>query len=307
MSSQVSNAPIVNALWSAVLRARALLKDPERLSYPLGIRAAGNSSATLTQPDDPCAVLVGSEVGEWRLRHDPVDEEARQLEALYLPLLSRDGWCVAHLGQGLDGNIATSSGASHYVTGQENLIHLHRMRALCDVVVVGAETVRCDNPRLTTRLVPGENPVRAVIDPRGTLPAGAQVFDEMAQTLVLCDEAFAATQHRRTNAELIALQSEQGRLSPKRVVDALRKRGLSSIFVEGGGRTVSQFLSAGAVHRLQIAVGPMIIGGGRPGLTLPTIDTLEDAIRGKSRHFPMGPDVLFELDLGVGPEQAFVA
>ena len=82
-------------------------------------------------------------------------------EALYR-IFDRAEWTVGHLGQSLDGRIATSDGQSHYVTGPENIVHLHRMRALADAVVVGAETVRRDDPRLTPRKVAGANPLRVV-------------------------------------------------------------------------------------------------------------------------------------------------
>ena len=80
---------------------------------------------------------------------------------------------IGHLGQSLDGFIATHSGDAISVTGPENILHLHRLRALCDAVVVGAGTVAADNPRLTTRLVAGSNPVRVILDPACRLPADA--------------------------------------------------------------------------------------------------------------------------------------
>jgi len=72
---------------------------------------------------------------------------------------------IGQLGQSLDGRIATPSGKSHYITGPESLVHLHRMRAWVDAVIVGAGTVAADNPQLTVRRVEGRNPVRVVIDP----------------------------------------------------------------------------------------------------------------------------------------------
>src|SRR5206468_4442700 len=83
---------------------------------------------------------------------------------------------VGQLGQSLDGRIATLSGDSCYINGPEGIAHLHRLRALVDAVVVGAGTVRADDPQLTVRSVSGPNPVRVVIDPRGTLPADARAF-----------------------------------------------------------------------------------------------------------------------------------
>ncbi|MFN4262452.1 MAG: RibD family protein [Thioalkalivibrionaceae bacterium] len=99
---------------------------------------------------------------------DPINDPAA-FEALYGPLLSPRPRCVAQLGQTLDGRVATENGHSFPVTGPEDHRHLHRLRALHDAVIVGVETVRLDDPRLTVRKVAGPNPVRVVLDPRARL------------------------------------------------------------------------------------------------------------------------------------------
>ena len=85
---------------------------------------------------------------------------------------------IAQIGQSLDGRIATHSGHSHYINGIAGRAHLHRLRALVDAVVVGVGTVVADDPQLTVRLVPGPNPARVVLDPRGRLPVQARVLSE---------------------------------------------------------------------------------------------------------------------------------
>ena len=93
---------------------------------------------------------------------------ARALLELYAPICgvsARRPLTIAHLGQSLDGYIATGSGDSYYVTGPANVAHLHRLRALCDAVVVGAGTVASDDPQLTVRHVEGANPTRVILDP----------------------------------------------------------------------------------------------------------------------------------------------
>lgn len=200
-------------------------------------------------------------------------------------------WVVAHLGQSLDGRIATASGKSHYVTGQENIVHLHRLRALADCVLVGAGTVAADDPALTVRHVPGRNPVRAVIDPMGRLPANRKIFnDGAARTLVLTGVADGP-------GERLLLAAGPDGIAPADILAALRGLGLTRIFIEGGGRTVSSFLQAGLLDRLQIAVAPMLIGSGIPAITLPAIDSLDKALRPPCRIHPMGADVMFDFDL----------
>jgi riboflavin biosynthesis pyrimidine reductase len=82
------------------------------------------------------------------------------------------------------------------------------------------------------------------------------------------------------------------------LLDALHARGVRFALVEGGGRTVSHFLAAKRVDRLQLAVAPMVIGSGRPSIALPPIDRLDDALRPPTRRFALGADTLFECRLG---------
>src|SRR3984893_10067606 len=97
---------------------------------------------------------------------------------------------VGQFGQSLDGRVATESGHSHYINGPAGLAHLHRLRALVAVVVVGGGRALADDPQLTVRHVAGPNPARVVIDPRGRMASGARVFArDGARRLVVTTEA----------------------------------------------------------------------------------------------------------------------
>ena len=230
-----------------------------------------------------------------------MSETGAELLDLYLPVAlagrSRP-LTVAHLGQSLDGRIATTNGASCHINGPENLTHLHRMRALCDAIVVGAGTVECDDPQLTTRRVPGPHPVRVVLDPRRRLAAGHGLFqDRAAPTLLVCDEALT-DRPGPSHVEIIGVPRTDQGLHLSEIVRYLHACGLYGIFIEGGGLTVSAFLQAGLLDRLQIAVAPLIIGSGRPGITLPVIEDLSQGLRPRHRRYAMGEDVLFDCRLG---------
>jgi riboflavin-specific deaminase-like protein len=237
----------------------------------------------------------------WQAEPPLGDEETLTLLDLYLPLCRPSLGCraVAHLGQSLDGFIATASGDSCYVTGPENLRHLHRMRALCDAVLVGTETAACDDPRLTTRLVPGANPIRVVLDRSRRLPPGLRVFtDGAAETILCCDQALVPQgRDRQGQALVVGLPCRDGRLDLAALMEALARRGIGWLLVEGGGTTVSAFLCAGLLDRLQIAVAPLLIGRGRPGLRIPSPERLADALRPSARVVRMGTDLLYDLDL----------
>ncbi|SMF11952.1 riboflavin-specific deaminase C-terminal domain-containing protein [Tistlia consotensis] len=214
-------------------------------------------------------------------------------EGLYEPLL-RPAWRLGHLGQSLDGFIGTAGGRGDVINGAENLDHLHRLRALADAVVVGAGTVAADDPQLTVRRVPGRNPVRVVIDPRGALEPGHRLFqDGAAPTL----QASLAPGRAPGLAERLTVAEREGTLSLADLVEQLAARGLARIFVEGGGVTVSRFLAAGQLDRLQLCVAPLLLGGGKRGLGLPPAGRMAEAWRAPCRCWRMGPDVLFDFDL----------
>jgi diaminohydroxyphosphoribosylaminopyrimidine deaminase / 5-amino-6-(5-phosphoribosylamino)uracil reductase len=133
------------------------------------------------------------------------------------------------------------------------------------------------------------------LDPRRRLGANHRMFtDGAAPTLVLCAEELARRGRRLHRAEVIGVAAEDGSLRPDAVLDVLAGRGLRRVFVEGGGITVSRFLAAGCLHRLQITIAPLIIGSGRPSISLPEIGRLSDGLRPTVRKFDLGRDVLFE-------------
>jgi riboflavin-specific deaminase-like protein len=206
---------------------------------------------------------------------------------------------VGQIGQSLDGRIATQSGQSSYINGPEGIAHLHRLRAVVDAVVVGAGTVRADDPQLTVREVSGPSPVRVVIDPRGTLSAGSRAFaDDGIHRIVItrqqpCPDVCG-------DVETIALPDSAGRIAPRAILDALGERGFRRILIEGGAQTVSSFLAAGCLDRLHVAVAPMILGSGIAGLDLPPIADMTGAMRVPMRVHTLGADVLFDCDLRPG-------
>ena len=244
--------------------------------------------------------------GRWTTSGEVVGS-VRDLFDLYLPLQLDPDLVIGQIGQSLDGRIATESGQSHYVTGQADIRRLHRLRALVDAVVVGSGTVAADNPRLTVREAEGQNPVRVVLDPHNRLSPDRAVFcDGEAPTLVIHAKADRSERSAGVDRLVLPANAQDGndaddrriRFAPATVLEALRARGLRRILVEGGGITVSRFLEAGRLTRLHVTVAPVLIGSGRPALTLPPIASLDQALRPPCRLFHLENDLLFDLDLG---------
>lgn len=260
--------------------------------------------------DDGWFAVDASAEGAWRptapfgdaARFTPMDDAARQLLDVYAPLCvgqSSAELVLAHLGQSLDGRLATVTGSSRFVTGPEDLRHTHRLRALFDAVVVGAQTACVDDPQLTTRLVPGRHPTRIVLDPHGRLDPGLKVLnDGRAPTLILTSNSAAYARARlASHVDVVEVRCPEGQLCLPEILDHLRMRGLCRIFIEGGGVTVSRFLQAGLLQRLHVVVAPMILGSGTPALQLEPIERIADAITVRCRRFLLGSDVLFDCDL----------
>lgn len=235
----------------------------------------------------------------WHSRLSADSPESHLLD-LYLPICSATAsrpMTVGHLGQSLDGFIATHSGDSQFVTGSGNIVHLHRMRALCDAVVVGAGTVAADDPQLTTRRVDGPHPLRVIFDPGRRLEPTFKLFtDGAAPTLYVCEESrLAPGETVIGDATVVGIEGGPGGVAE--VAKLLRARGCARVFVEGGGVTVSAFLEANLLDRLQIAIAPVLIGDGRPAIRLAPQARLRDCLRPGYRVFRMGGDVLFDCEL----------
>jgi len=209
---------------------------------------------------------------------------------------SRDRpFVVAQLGQSLDGRIATLSGESQWINGSSALDHVHALRAAVDAVIVGVGTVIADDPRLTVRRVAGRHPARVVIDPSCRIPAHAKCLaDDGVRRVVVRSGGSAPID----GVEAVMVKAEKGVLPPHAILAALSEIGLNSLLIEGGAHTISSFLDASAVDRLHVLVAPVILGSGKPGITLEPIQSLSGALRPQTDVYVLADgNVLFDCDL----------
>lgn len=217
-----------------------------------------------------------------------------QILGSLVPLVSsKDPIIIAQLGQSLDGRIAAKNGESRYINGPVALAHLHRLRALVDAVVVGAQTVVQDDPTLTVRHVAGTNPTRVAVDPRGRLKPDCRLFaDGKAPTLRIVGSGNGAAK----DGDLLLKTNQNGRIDPAAIVNALGDRGANRLLIEGGAKTIAEFIQAGLVDRLHVLVGPIILGAGRSGIDLIGIDRLDQALRPSVTSYSLGGDTLFDCE-----------
>ncbi len=161
----------------------------------------------------------------------------------------------------LDGKIATTSGHSTWVTNQVARQNVHKLRATCDAVIVGGNTVRQDNPYLTSHSQGIHNPLRVVMSRHLDLPTTANLWDTTAAPTVVLTEVGANPEFqgllRQQGVEVVELDP----LTPEEVMSYLYDRGFCSVLWECGGILAANAIAQGAVQKVLAFIAPKIIGG----------------------------------------------
>jgi diaminohydroxyphosphoribosylaminopyrimidine deaminase/5-amino-6-(5-phosphoribosylamino)uracil reductase len=202
-------------------------------------------------------------------------DQARDLNAGFLTRITKGRPFVSlKLATSLDGRIATGTGESRWITGEEARAFGHRLRAIHDAIAVGSGTVLADDPELTCR-IPGQehrSPVRLVFDRRGRIPATAKVLSQTPPTWIIGEQAHAA----KNATQFIEIAQNDGLAH---FLKKLAEAGLTRILVEGGATLATAFLKAGLVDRLYWFRAPIVIGGdGLPGIAPMDVDRLAQGV-----------------------------
>ncbi|MDQ4094576.1 MAG: GTP cyclohydrolase II [Actinomycetota bacterium] len=174
-------------------------------------------------------------------------------------------YVVLKYAQTLDGRIATTTGDSKWISGEEERCISHALRAACDAVMVGVGTVLRDDPQLTTRLVPGASPLRVVLDSTLRTPSTALVLHGHSVTVVLTTERAAQSDRERLGAlgaSIQVLPEGPTGVDLPMALRLLRELGVRTLLVEGGARVITSLLTARLVDRLIVGTAPKIIGAG---------------------------------------------
>jgi diaminohydroxyphosphoribosylaminopyrimidine deaminase / 5-amino-6-(5-phosphoribosylamino)uracil reductase len=173
----------------------------------------------------------------------------------------------------LDGKIAASSGHSAWVTEPLARQHVHQLRSSCDAVIVGGNTVRVDNPQLTSHNHETRNPLRVVMSRSLDLPKTAHLWQtDAAATLVLTESPVPSSPNQGLlEAErqgMIGYLKAQGvavvaleQLTPATAMAYLYQQGLANVLWECGGTLAAQAIAQGCVQKIWAFIAPKIIGG----------------------------------------------
>lgn len=205
-----------------------------------------------------------------------------------------------------DGNIATASGESKWITGPVARLDGHRLRAAHDAILVGIGTVLADDPRLNCRLPEGEpqrDPVPVILDSNLRIPADARVLGAGARAVVVCaDDA----PDRDLDCEIVRVsRGVDGRVDITEALRSVASRGLHRVLVEGGGAIHRSLLDAGLCDTLHLYVAGIVVPGGRSWVGGPALESLADAPRMRLKDLlQLGEDarLTYHLDHSVAPD-----
>ncbi|HEY93064.1 MAG TPA: bifunctional diaminohydroxyphosphoribosylaminopyrimidine deaminase/5-amino-6-(5-phosphoribosylamino)uracil reductase RibD [Dehalococcoidia bacterium] len=198
------------------------------------------------------------------------EAEAREVNEAYTKFITTGiPFITAKFAISLDGKIATKSGDSRWISGEEARKYVHNLRYTTDAIMAGVNTVLADDPCLTTRCggkggTARKQPLRVIVDSKGRTPPTARVFSEPGKTLLAVGRLVkpeGATALAQVGAELLELPSADGLVDLEKLLIALGERGITSVLVEGGGILLGSLFDYRLVDKVIIFISPIIIGG----------------------------------------------
>ena len=234
-----------------------------------------------------------------------MEEEARRgNEGFFTRIETGRPMAILKLAMTLDGRIATSSGDSQWISGEESRALVHRWRRYSDAVMVGAGTVIADNPRLTCREKGGRDPYRVIIDAKLRSDTRARVFTQKSSAstiLVTAPAKYRIAQERYGSAhtEILAMKTIDGEIALSPLLREFGQRGWNRIMLEGGAHLAASALRQKVVDRIAFFVAPKLLGGGLAAIEGLGLAKMRDTISLEDMEvWQVGEDLLVEARIG---------
>ena len=211
---------------------------------------------------------------------------------ILLPILRKNKKLViAQIGQSIDGRIALNNGNSHYINNPKSIIYLHCLRSISDAIIVGSNTIKKDDPLLTTRKIKGTNPKRIIIDGSLSLNNKYKIFNDGNENIIFTK---SNKNIRLNNSTIIRLKEKN---FTKNFITQIKKLKYKNILVEGGSKTISELINNKYIDILQFMIAPILIGSGINSLNLKEISNLDKAIRPKHNFNELENEIIVNLFL----------
>ena len=220
-----------------------------------------------------------------------IEKKINEIGQILLPILmSKKKFYIGQIVQSLDGKIALLNGKSHYINDKNSISYLHSLRSICDAVVVGVNTIRKDDPLLTTRAIKGLNPQRIIIDPSLKLTNKYQVFKDGMPNIIF---THSKLNKKFNNTQIYKLPE---RNFTNLIYQNINRLGYKLVLVEGGSKTISKFLENGLLNIMQFIIAPTIIGSGINSINIEPITNLKNVIRTKNNIYKFGKEIIVSLE-----------
>ena len=211
---------------------------------------------------------------------------------ILVPILRKNKKLViAQIGQSIDGRIALNNGNSHYINNPKSIIYLHCLRSISDAIIVGSNTIKKDDPLLTTRKIKGTNPKRIIIDGSLSLNNKYKIFNDGNENIIFTK---SNKNIRLNNSTIIRLNEKN---FTKNFITQIKKLKYKNILVEGGSKTISELINNKYIDILQFMIAPILIGSGINSLNLKEISNLNKAIRPKHNFNELENEIIVNLFL----------
>ena len=198
---------------------------------------------------------------------------------------------IAQIGQSIDGRIALNNGNSHYINNPKSIIYLHCLRSISDAIIVGSNTIKKDDPLLTTRKIKGTNPKRIIIDGSLSLNNKYKIFNDGNENIIFTKSSKIV---KLNNSTIIRLKEKN---FTKNLITQIKKLKYKNILVEGGSKTISELIDNKYIDILQFMIAPILIGSGINSLNLKEISNLNRAIRPKHNFNELENEIIVNLFL----------